>query len=432
MKESLPKPREAPDLKGVGKTLDESQAVTAARIIRRYFLLWMIFSLASGLVLSFYPIFLRAHGLTQLQANTVLAVSFMVVFLADIPTGAFADAAGRALSFTLGNAIRSVGWLLYYFTSSFSPFIVADSTAAIGFSFANGALEAWAVDALNRAGYVGDKSGIFSRVSQLTALTAMAGAIIGAYAASYSLPLPWALGSAALMATAITGRHLMVDATKPVVSILPLSARIRVRLWSGLLAARENKTILMLALASSLQVAAWSPFEMEWQKFFMDSMAVRIGTIGLIFCLFRVANIAGSQITARYRFGAGTREYLIAATSAVSGALLLLAGHLVSRAPAVLVLVTVTNVGFGLSGPLVRTWANEEIDSEHRATLLSIFSTFGTVGGALGLVVGGRLADVLGLGAAWSISGVTVLISVPLLIGAAVYSEKRRLARSAG
>jgi MFS family permease len=401
---------------------------SSARIIRSYFLLWMIFSLASGLILSFYPVFLRAHGLTQLQANTVLAVSFVVVFLADVPTGAFADAAGRSLSFTLGNAIRSLGWLLYYFTSSFWPFIAADSTAAVGFSFANGALEAWAVDALNRAGYTGDKSLIFSRVAQLTALTAMAGAIIGAYAAAYSLRLPWALGSGVLMTTAIAGKYLMAESIHPAVNAIPLYTRIRMRLFSGFAAAGKNRTILMLALASSLQIGAWTPFEMEWQKFFMDSMSVRIGTIGLIFCLFRLANIAGSQITARYQFRAGTREPIITGVTAISGVFLLMAARFISQPLIVLTLLALTNIGFGLGGPLVRTWANEEITSEYRATLLSLFSTFGTVGGASGLVVGGRLADVFGLGPAWAVSGVAVLMSVPLLIGAAAYSQKRRLA----
>lgn len=118
----------------------------------------------------------------------------------------------------------------------------------------------------------------------------MAGAVVGGYSANYSLRLPWALGSAALMATAIGGRYLIMDPVRPEVSFVSLGTRIRTRLLSGLLAAQENKTVLMLAFARSIQIAASSPFEMEWQKFFMDSMSIRIGTIGLILCLFRVAN----------------------------------------------------------------------------------------------------------------------------------------------
>ncbi len=387
----------------------------------------MIYSLGSGVILSYYPIFLRAHGLTQLQANGLLAVSFVIVFAMDIPTGAFADAAGRSASFVLGNALRSAGWLLYFFSSSFGPFLAAESTAAVGFTFANGALEAWAVDALDKAGFTGNKIGIFSRVTQLTGVTAMAGALIGTYSADYKFALPWAIGSAALMTTALAGLVLMKQEGSGVKRVGSLTARIRTRLVAGLAIGRKNKPVLMLAFASGVQIGAWAPYEMEWQKYFIDRLTVRIGTIGLMFCLFKVASVVGAELTRRLRLDAGVREYGIAISTGTSGAVLCFAGYFVGRPLLVLAFLCAANMCFGFGGPLVRTWANEEIDRDHRATLLSFFSTFGTVGGAIGLLLGGMLADAYGLGVAWEVGGLLVISSVPLILRAANFSARRKL-----
>ena len=39
---------------------------------------------------------------------------FVVLFLTDVPTGAFADALGRRRSFVLGAALRVCAFLLYF------------------------------------------------------------------------------------------------------------------------------------------------------------------------------------------------------------------------------------------------------------------------------------------------------------------------------
>jgi predicted MFS family arabinose efflux permease len=54
----------------------------------------------------------------------------------------------------------------------------------------------------------------------------------------------------------------------------------------------------------------------------------------------------------------------------------------------------------------MQTWFNEQIGAGERATLLSFESTFSTIGAAIGLLVGGRVADYGGLGAAWILAGV--------------------------
>ena len=65
-------------------------------ITRRYYAVWLIYSLAGGFLFGVYPIFLHSRGLNQFEINSVLAAYFVVLFLTDVPTGAFADALGQA------------------------------------------------------------------------------------------------------------------------------------------------------------------------------------------------------------------------------------------------------------------------------------------------------------------------------------------------
>src|SRR5207247_501770 len=75
-------------------------------IVRRYYGVWLAYSLAGGFLGGVYPLFLRARGLNQFEINSVLAVYFAVAFLFDVPTGAFADAPGRRRSFMVVCLLR--------------------------------------------------------------------------------------------------------------------------------------------------------------------------------------------------------------------------------------------------------------------------------------------------------------------------------------
>ena len=59
--------------------------------------------------------------------------------------------------------------------------MLAETLQAFGATFGNGAIDAWAFDALDRAGFTGSKDRIFSRQFQIVRITGMSGALVGAY-----------------------------------------------------------------------------------------------------------------------------------------------------------------------------------------------------------------------------------------------------------
>lgn len=393
------------------------------RVINRYLTLTTSSAFASSIIVVIYPIFLRSHGLTQLQANSILAISFIIVFLTDIPTGAIADVLGRRFAFVVGNIVRAAGWGIYSTTTTFQSFIGAESLSAIGFTFGNGTLEAWVVDSLDKEGFTEDKTLVFSRVSQLAGAAAIFGAVIGAYAAGFSMAAPWALGAVALLIIAGASIQLMAGERVTAVSG-DLGSQIRKRLSTGLARGLTNRSVLLLGMAMFVQAGAWAPYEMEWQRYFVDAFGSGIGTVGWIFCLFRVSTVLGASAWVRIRPQRHRRSVTVAALWGGCGILLIVAGRLTEYPWVVLAALCFAYSLLGAASPVFRAWANEEIGSQHRATLLSFFSTFGTFGGAVGLLVGGRLVDEVGLGKAWQVGGLLFLVCVPISLAASSYHRR--------
>src|SRR5581483_11829308 len=149
------------------ETMTGGPAHHVRNIMRRYFTVWLVYSFGGGFLLGVYPLFLRSRGLNQLQMNSVLATYFMVTFLTDVPTGAFADALGRRRSFMLGCALRTIAFTVYFFAYRYPMFLLGEAIDGIGTTFCNGAIDAWGVDALDQAGFQGLKDRLFSRISQL-------------------------------------------------------------------------------------------------------------------------------------------------------------------------------------------------------------------------------------------------------------------------
>lgn len=384
-------------------------------ITRRYYSMWLGYSFAGGFLYGVYPLFLRSRGLDQFQINSVLAVYFVVMFLTDVPTGAFADAMGRRRSFTLGCALRTAAFLVYFFAHHYAVFVLAESIDGIGTTFCNGAIDAWGVDALDAAGFVGLKDRLFSRISQLTNLGFVGSSIIGAYVADIDIAYPWLLGAAGYLFAGMVAAYLMHEERGRAarVDLRAIPAQVAARVMLGLRRGFRSRAVLLLSSASALTFAAWAPYWLEWPQVFNDRYAVGIWIVGWLYALFTLGRMAGAEAVARMSVTAGERGVRLVGLVIAASALLFAGGAFVHRPNLALISLLVMNVCAGAMQPLSQSWFNEQIEAEDRATLLSFSSTFGTMGGSLGLLLGGRVADAYGIPAEWKLGALILLAAAP-------------------
>lgn len=387
-------------------------------ITRRYYVVWWMYSLAGAFMFGVYPIFLRSRGLNQFQINSVLAVYFFVTFITDVPTGAFADAVGRRKAFLFSCATRMVAFAAYYFAHSYLYFLIAEFIDGIGTTFGNGAVEAWAVDALDEAGFEGLKDRLFSRVSQLASLGFMVAALIGAYAGDVDIAMPWVLGSVGYLITGFVAAVLMrgekLHPHGPArTEISGLAIRIGRRVRTGVQRGFAKRSRVLLTLANALLFGAMAPYWLQWPQYVYDSFGAGLWLVGWLFCFFGIGRLIGSEIIGRYPPMASSRSGVLTVLVAVASATLFAAGWMGGRTDVVLVLLFGLNFCVGAIEPLSRSWFNEEIDAEDRATLLSFQTTFSTLGGAIGLLLSGWIADLYGIGTAWEASALIMAAIAP-------------------
>ncbi len=387
-------------------------------IIRRYYAVWMTYALAGGFLFGVYPIFLHARGLNQFEINSVLAMYFVVLFLTDVPTGAFADALGRRGSFVLGAALRVCAFLLYFTAHHYWVFLIAESIDGIGTTFGNGAIDAWGVDALDDAGYEGLKDGLFSRISQLTTVGFMISSLGGAYIADINIAWPWLCGAAGYVMSAIIGVSLMTGEKKRAsgVDIAGLPRQIVRRMVDGVSGGFGNRTVLMLSAAGAIQFAAWAPYWLEWPILFNQSYGVGVWIIGWIYGVLSIGRMIGAEVVSRMAGDETSRPGRISGLIAMAGVMLAAAGMLQGRPGIALAFLFVMNICTGAVVPLLQSWFNEQIESSQRATMLSFSSTFGTMGGSIGLFINGVIADHAGLAAAWQFGGALTLAAIPFYL----------------
>jgi MFS family permease len=385
-------------------------------ITRRYYGMWLGYSFANGFLFAVYPLFLRARGLDQFQMNSVLALYFVVMFLTDVPTGAFADALGRRASFMLGCTLRTGAFLVYFFAHRYAVFLLAESIDGIGTTFCSGAIDAWGVDALDAAGFVGLKDRLFSRIIQLMNLGFMSAAVVGAYVADINIAYPWLLGAAGYVIAATAAAYLMREergAAAARVDLTEIPAKVAKRVTLGLRRGFRNRAVLMLSSASALTFAAWAPYWLEWPQLFNDRYGVGIWIVGWLFTVFTLARMAGAEVVARIGGTASGRGARMVGLVLAASALLFAGGALAGRPNLALTSLLLMNLCTGALQPLAQSWLNEQVESEERATLLSFNSTFSTMGGSLGLLLGGGVADVWGIPTTWKVCALILLAAAP-------------------
>jgi len=385
-------------------------------IIRRYYTVTGVYSFAGGFLFGVYPIFLRARGLSQFEINSVLATYLFVVFLTDVPTGAFADALGRRRSFLLGAMLRVTAFMVYFFAHHYWVFLIAESIDGIGTTFVSGSVDAWGVDALDQAGYEGLKDRLFSRLSQLSTFTFMGSAVVGAYMADLNIAWPWLLGASGYSIAAVVGAWLMRDgsAHAPVrIELAAIPGQIFARVRDGLRDGFRMRPIIMLSAAGAVTVAAFAPYWVEWPVLFNERLDVGVWIIGWIYCGLSLARMIGAEAMVQLPAEESTRAARLTVLMVAQGILLATAGLLAHWPAAALSALFAMNVFTGASQPLIQSWFNEQIPSAQRATLLSFSSTFQTLGGSVGLLWAGYVADLAGIPFEWQMAGLIAICAAP-------------------
>lgn len=442
----------------------------AKQTIGLYYLLSGLNRLGFTFIFATYAIFLMKRGMSLFDLNVINSIYFLVVIFAELPTGAVADVYGRRKSFLVAAALYSAAMFVYYLSHSFTGFCLAEILAALGATCWSGTFQSWLVDRLKHHQYETPLFPIFARVSQIELLAGILGSLGGGYVANHSLSANWLISGGIFITCGVLaaffmkeeylgGRSLekkevyreeyegeyklirhepfkrkgyLVSKQKglKIITITriyhsgkqnkSLDKEYKEIVRNGLRIGIKNRTVrFLLLLGLALWFAEQAP-NMQWQPFFQKDLQTNSG-FGWISAGISVAMIVGAQIAAflapRWKDARGQMIFstlMMATAIALSG--------MMKSFPAALTIFLTFNLFRGAYKPITDTLLNNIIPSRERTTVLSFANMVFSLGGWLGLLVSGYLADKVSIPYAWLISGF-------VLLAATVWLGKREMSR---
>lgn len=355
--------------------------------------------------------FLMAKGLNLLEINLVNFVFFGTLFIFEIPTGAFADVFGRKLSFVISCFLFAIGLIIYAYATSFWWFALGETISAIGATFSSGAFQAWLVDRLEILEYKGSINKVFAREQQIRSATGIIAALLGAFLADKNLSLPWIFAGCIMFAAGILAMIFMkeenfvrkqfsfFDGFRAMKETIQNSARYGMR----------NNVVRFIIIMGFVQYFAVQAPNMEWQPFFGHFVSQK-KNFGFVYMGISIALIIGSALAPKFLNVIKNEKNALCIAQLIIGLGICITILCNTLVPAITIFLF-HEIARGLFVPVKDAYLNDNIPSKERATLISFESISHHLGGMIGLLISGALAQYLSMRYAWIFSGITLIVS---------------------
>ena len=369
--------------------------------------------------MSLYEI--RVADLSPLQLVLVGTTLELSVLLFEVPTGVVADVYSRRLSILIGFGLIGLGFLLEGLLPFFPTILLAQVIWGLGYTFTSGATQAWLSDEIgeeraNRA---------FLRANKFSLAGSLAGMLAAILIGSRKIASP-ILVSGALMVL-LAG---LLALYMPETGFHPAPAKEHnsfQRLFQtfrlGLQAVRRRPRLLTI-LGMGLFYGLYSEgFDRLWVKHLLGRFTLPvlfgqtdIAFFGLLDAASVLLSIATMTLVQKHLDVSKSHligRLMFAITIGISAALVLFAwSPLLGLTLAVYLIISALR---NLVDPLTTAWVNQHLDSNVRATVLSMTGQVDAVGQVAGGPLIGLVANLVSVPAAISFSGLLLTPALPLI-----------------
>ncbi|MDX9971066.1 MAG: MFS transporter [Candidatus Gracilibacteria bacterium] len=383
------------------------------RTIRAYLIVNTLFCVSHSFIASSYMIFLLGAGLDQFQANLVNVVFYFGVVFFEIPTGVVADVFGRRISVLISIGLMMISFFLYGASDDMLGFMLAELIGAIALTFESGAFSAWVVDEIKGHGYEESTDKLFAREQVYTSFASIGGVLVGGVLFDLNRSYAWWCGGVLLFFTLIIACFLMKELhfDRKVSDILgKVNQSLEILKFSFKYLKKSREVRFLIVVGASLSLALQVP-NMFWQPIFVGETSNSKG-LSLIWVGVLLTIIAGGKLAPAFRkklrsdrkaiivlnIFIGIGIFVLICTNSLWIMLTGFLFHELARA---------------MSAPLRTKYLHDNVPSKQRATLISFESLFRTLGGVVGLMIFGLIAELEGYTLPFLLSGaIVILISV--------------------
>ncbi len=354
-------------------------------------------------------IYFQERGLSFLEMGLLEAIVSAIIFLTEIPSGAFADTFGRKFSTGLGMFLWGLSLILTGAFSTFNGYVITVVLMGFGDSFISGAINALFYDSLKEMNKEQDYIKYTGKREVITAVSLIIAAISGSVLYSINITLPfYAHGIALIIAGAI-----VFSMKEPFISAKSKTVGAQFNLIiKSLSFVWKNKIVRFLTIFWVLILTIPMLFVNLMEQLYLGEISIPVIYFGIIYAFTR--GVIGFFAPLRYKiekkFGERGSFYGITILFGVMFFLMVTITH-----PFSLIFLFFLFFTRDYTWTILDKYANDHIPSDQRATVLSIISF------ALNMVYMG-MAVLVGYGLDHlTIFGLNALLSTMLLFGIALF-----------
>lgn len=392
------------------KTLKKSQIKS---LITRYLLLSFLIAVVTSVSITTYVLFLDSHGMNPWQINLINSAFMATIILMEMPTGSFADKFGRHRSISVSFFLVTLGLSTYYLSKSFEMFIVAEILTGLALTFSSGALEAWLVDSLKFHGLVHLKFKLFRKEIYFVSAGVIIGSLTGSYLGNYNLAWPWILGALISFLAGIYSLTIKEDYNEngyktPKNGLLK---QIKIACSHGF----NNRHIVSYMFLGSIFNLAIQAINMQWTLIFRDKYLMEVKYLGWMFVFVALIASLGGTLS-KYSLRLFKDEKKTLAFTQILTSLFIIVLALANGLITALSFFFLHELTRSLFKPIKQSFLNDHIQSETRATVLSLDSMMVKVGSFIGLLASGWIAKNYSIETAWFSSGLFLLVALLIFL----------------
>ena len=375
-------------------------------------------------VTSFYEATV-AH-LTGLQLVLVGTTVETTILFFEIPTGIVADAYSRRLSIIIGYFIMGWAFVVEGSFPAFLPIVLAQILWGLGYTFTSGATQAWLSDEIGEE----NANRAFLRANKYDLAGALVGMLIAIPLGNIAVNLPIVAGG-----VLVSGIALVLTLVMPEHGFHPVRPEDR-NTWQhmgdifkkGLGAVRARPALLAIlgvGLIYGLYSEGWDRL---WVKYLVDHFSLpsifgmnEVAFFGLLRASGMLLSILVTRVVEK-RLDANHAPSVARAMMGIT-ALLAVAIFTFAFSPALLVSIAaiwLVNITRNVMGPLYDAWVNQRLDSDTRATVISMSGQVD----AIGQIASGPLAGVVSL---WSVQAAITFASLLITPALPLIARANRL-----
>ena len=385
---------------------------------------------AMGLTVAVVALALTDRGMDLFQISLLFGIYSITTMAMELPFGGLADNIGRKPVFLAAVVASLISLALFLSTRDF--YVLALSFAFIGFGRAlrSGTLDAWFVETFKAVAPNVDVQPALAKAQWANAMGLAVGAVLGGmlpdlfgpaaeklgfspYDVSYAASMAVMLGVFVYTLRVIVEkpRPLHLRALKQGFVSVPLVIKA-----AGLLALRHPALSVLLA-ALALFLMATNPVEVIWPthaKPMLDESYANT-LIGVLTAAYFFSIAFGASLSPRIsrifkRRHATTLAAAFAGLAVVQIALALQGGII-----GFVVVFILYSVCLGITETPASSILHRCVEDHQRSTMLSLRSLMQQLGGALGMVFAGAVAEIYSTPTAWIIGAVFLLVAVFLI-----------------